>query len=142
MAELATSSTTKDPRLPKGAAPPVTGKPDVAELTDDDLRSMISVAEQELAARRERKQTEFLSYVREQALALGVDRADIDAALGKKPKRPASDRRATVAPKYRDPANPAQTWSGRGAAPKWLQAQLDAGQQLECFAIQDARTGA
>lgn len=26
----------------------------------------------------------------------------------------------TVAPKYRNPANPAQTWSGRGKRPRWF----------------------
>lgn len=137
MAELIANGTMKDPKPAKGAAPPVANKLDVALLSDDDLRGLISLAEQELAARRETKQTEFLSYVREQALALGIERAHIDAALGKKAKRPANDRRANVAPKYRDPANHAQTWSGRGAAPKWLQAQLDAGAKLEEFAIQD-----
>ena len=27
-----------------------------------------------------------------------------------------------VAPKYRNPANPEQTWTGRGVAPAWVQA--------------------
>ena len=33
-----------------------------------------------------------------------------------------------VAPKYRDPANPAQTWTGRGRTPAWVQALQAAGQ--------------
>ncbi len=44
------------------------------------------------------------------------------------------DGRATVAPKYRDPATGA-TWTGRGKKPKWLSAQLEAGQTIDQFKI-------
>jgi len=39
-----------------------------------------------------------------------------------------------VAPKYRNPANPSETWAGRGRAPAWAQALKDAG-TLESAAI-------
>ena len=50
------------------------------------------------------------------------------------PKRP---RRAypRVLPKYRNPNNPAEKWSGRGKQPHWLQAQLRAGKKLDHFLI-------
>ncbi len=32
-----------------------------------------------------------------------------------------------VAPKYRNPANPEQTWTGRGVSPTWIQALKSAG---------------
>ena len=40
-----------------------------------------------------------------------------------------------VAPKYRNPANPDQTWAGRGKPPKWLAAHLDKGRKLDEFLI-------
>ncbi|WP_166209667.1 H-NS family nucleoid-associated regulatory protein [Cognatiluteimonas telluris] len=40
-----------------------------------------------------------------------------------------------VAPKYRNPANPAETWAGRGQAPRWLAAELKSGKTLEDFLI-------
>ncbi|HEY0504211.1 MAG TPA: H-NS histone family protein [Lysobacter sp.] len=40
-----------------------------------------------------------------------------------------------VAPKYRNPANPAETWAGRGKQPRWLAAYTDAGRKLEDFLI-------
>jgi len=40
----------------------------------------------------------------------------------------------TVSPKYRDPAT-GETWAGRGARPRWLQAHLKQGRKLEHFAI-------
>ena len=40
-----------------------------------------------------------------------------------------------VAPKYRNPANPAETWAGRGLRPRWLTAAIKGGKKLEDFAI-------
>ena len=40
-----------------------------------------------------------------------------------------------VAPKYRNPANPSETWAGRGKQPRWLAAQTGAGKRLEDFLI-------
>ena len=38
-----------------------------------------------------------------------------------------------VEPKYRDPANPAQTWAGRGQVPRWLKAYEAAGRKRKTF---------
>ncbi|KAK42937.1 DNA-binding protein [Caballeronia jiangsuensis] len=38
-------------------------------------------------------------------------------------------------PRYRDPANPFNTWSGRGKRPDWLKAYLEQGAQLSDFEI-------
>ena len=39
-------------------------------------------------------------------------------------------------PKYRNPANKSETWSGRGLRPKWLITAMKAtGKKLEAFAI-------
>jgi DNA-binding protein H-NS len=41
----------------------------------------------------------------------------------------------TVAAKYANPDDPAQTWSGRGRQPKWLVARLKAGNKIDRFLI-------
>jgi DNA-binding protein H-NS len=41
-----------------------------------------------------------------------------------------------VFPKYRNPAEPSETWAGRGKQPRWLTAQLRSGKKLEDFRIQ------
>ncbi len=43
--------------------------------------------------------------------------------------------RGPIAPKYRNPANPAETWAGRGLKPRWLAAALKSGKKLERFSI-------
>jgi DNA-binding protein H-NS len=43
--------------------------------------------------------------------------------------------RGPVAPKYRNPENPSETWAGRGLKPRWLAAALKGGKKLEHFSI-------
>jgi DNA-binding protein H-NS len=43
--------------------------------------------------------------------------------------------RRPVAPKYRNPENPTETWAGRGLKPRWLAAAIKAGKKLEHFSI-------
>jgi DNA-binding protein H-NS len=40
-----------------------------------------------------------------------------------------------VLPKYQNPEEPAERWSGRGKQPRWLVAQLRAGKKLDDFWI-------
>lgn len=40
--------------------------------------------------------------------------------------------------RYRDPANPENTWTGRGRQPNWLVAALKAGSALESFLVTEA----
>lgn len=45
-----------------------------------------------------------------------------------------------VFPKYRNPKEPSETWSGRGKQPRWLAAALNAGHTIEEFLIGDANS--
>ena len=40
-----------------------------------------------------------------------------------------------VVPKYRNPDDPSETWSGRGKQPRWLVALLRAGKHIDDFRI-------
>jgi len=60
-----------------------------------------------------------------------VVKAKVAAA---KPKR----KLAKVEPKYRNPANAAETWSGRGKPPRWLAEYLNQGRNREEFLIAKA----
>jgi len=42
-----------------------------------------------------------------------------------------------VLPKYRNPDESSETWSGRGKTPRWLTAALTTGRTIEEFAIRD-----
>src|SRR4029453_5339587 len=55
-------------------------------------------------------------------------------------RAPVSGRRPypPVAPKYRNPDQPSETWAGRGKQPRWLVAQLDSGKRIDDFIIKKA----
>jgi DNA-binding protein H-NS len=40
-----------------------------------------------------------------------------------------------VLPKYSNPKNPDETWSGRGKQPRWVASQLGSGKRLDQFLI-------
>jgi len=46
--------------------------------------------------------------------------------------------RGPVAPKYRNPKNPSETWAGRGLKPRWLAEAIKDGKKLEHFSIAQA----
>jgi len=52
----------------------------------------------------------------------------------KSPRRPY----AAVFPKYQNPAEPSETWSGRGKQPRWLIEKLKSGRHVDDFRIQQA----
>lgn len=61
------------------------------------------------------------------------------APAEKAPRKPRAkkggDGRAKVEPKFRNPNNADETWSGRGRSPKWMVAHLEAGGSKEDCAI-------
>jgi DNA-binding protein H-NS len=79
---------------------------------------------------------------------VGMRRHELEAELSKldgyagggRRGRPAGrgGPRGAVAPKYRNPEVPAETWAGRGLRPRWLVAALKGGKKVEDFAISGA----
>lgn len=58
------------------------------------------------------------------------------AAAAKKGRKSTKGRSlGKVAPKYRNPANPKEEWSGRGRQPLWLAAETSKGRSLDEFLI-------
>ena len=46
-----------------------------------------------------------------------------------------------VLPKYQNPDEPSETWSGRGKQPRWLTQALKAGHTIDEFVIADVASG-
>jgi DNA-binding protein H-NS len=141
-------------RAKRGAARVASSKlPDLSALSEEELSAMVGLIEQEIAGRRQQQRKDFFATIRVQAQQLGVAPEELAAELARKPARAladgrtgptrtpkgndgAMDRRLTVAPKYRNPNNPAETWAGRGVKPRWMQALLAQGQHMEDFRIE------
>lgn len=82
-----------------------------------------------IAVAKERERSELKSKIEEMAKGSGFS---VDELFTR--GRGATKGR-TVAPKYMNPENSAETWSGRGRKPKWLVAKLSKGAKMEDFAI-------
>lgn len=100
----------------------------ISNYSIDQLNDLIQKAEEE----KERKKASEIVALRSQMVAmagkLGMKVEDIISYESQKKK-------TSGKPKYRNPANPEQTWTGRGKKPGWLKQALDSGVKIEDFAI-------
>jgi len=91
-----------------------------------DLKQRIDAA---IVARRDADKAELRQKIEALAQQHGLSGRDL---VGKhrprQPRRPAAAASAVV---YRNPKNPAQTWSGRGRHPGWITAALATGIRID-----------
>lgn len=59
----------------------------------------------------------------------------IEELFGGKQRARSKTAGTKVAPKFRNPANPAQTWSGRGKQPRWFSDALKGGKSEKDLAV-------
>ncbi len=99
-----------------------------------NLKSMsidkLSKLSEQVAAALNAKVVEERRTVQDQ-----LSKLDRFAAGGSRGKGVRGALRGAVAPKYRNPDNPAETWAGRGLKLRWLAAALKTGKKLEDFSI-------
>ncbi len=122
--------------------------PDISKLTVSELEELIKVCASQIETRRKAAKRDLAKQFKDMAKSEGLAIEEIlgDAAPGagarkrraKKAGRKKAGRKKTrgkVAPKYRNPKNASETWTGRGRKPLWVQAALDSGKQLKDLAI-------
>jgi DNA-binding protein H-NS len=67
----------------------------------------------------------------------------LDVSSARSPRRTKTNghrKHVAIMPKYRNPANPSETWAGRGHRPRWLVAALKGGKKkLADFAVSAAK---
>jgi DNA-binding protein H-NS len=61
--------------------------------------------------------------------------ADVKLAMNGSGRKRSSLAGKKVAPKYRNPADKRDTWTGRGRQPLWLVAAVKSGKKLDSFLI-------
>ena len=91
-----------------------------------------------LTALRAQVDAELSSKVAEERRSMQEQLAKLDRLLGTGARAKVGGRggvRGAVAPKYRNPENPEETWAGRGLKPRWLAAALKSGGKLEDFSV-------
>jgi len=96
-----------------------------------ELLAQKAEIDRQISDARRQERSDAVSKVRALMAEHGLTAADLVAKTSS-PRASTSGRK--VAAKYRDPVT-GQTWTGRGLKPKWLSAALEAGKQLNDFAV-------
>lgn len=107
-------------------------------LTLDQLNSLIVEAERRLRElSRRRPAPDVRQELQELAAAEGYSVDDLfDTPTAKRAGRKAGKRKkAKVAPKYQNPEDRRQTWTGRGRTPLWLAEKVKRGHSTADFLI-------
>ena len=97
-----------------------------------ELKAIAPMIPAKIAEREKAEKDAVKSELAALAKSKGFDMADL---FGDAPK--AAKAKKTVAPKYRNPADATQTWTGRGRKPKWVVEGLATGDTLDDFLIRD-----
>ena len=100
----------------------------------EKLRSDVDAAIEKLT---ERERKAALAAAEKAAKAHGFTLADIAAGMtSPKPKRRGATKpKKPSAPKYANPDDKSQTWSGRGRQPEWFKAALASGTDADQMLI-------
>ncbi len=99
-------------------------------LSEHELQALIDNAAKALKQKQESKRKEVIAQIKELAASIGVNVVIQDDT------KSSTRKGVKVPPKYRNPDDPTQTWTGRGVAPKWMQALIEKGHDKAEFEIQ------
>lgn len=98
---------------------------DINNLNQKQLADLIVRATSRQEQIDKEKVVKLRQKVVDMVKAEGYTVEELFGTRGRKTRRTG----AKVPPKYRNPADPAQTWSGRGKRPNWFHAALKSGKK-------------
>ena len=101
---------------------------DLNNLSLKELKELQSQVARAIASYEDRKKKEAVAELEDRARQMGFTLSEL---LGTQPSR----KRAPAAAKYANPANPGDTWSGRGRKPRWFEAALAEGRSPADLAV-------
>ncbi len=116
---------------------------DLTGLSAKQLSSLIATAQKQHAKVSRRApigavRSKIVKYAKSEGYTIaelfGGTAAPANRGATKKAARK-TRKLGKVAPKYRNPASPKETWSGRGKQPRWLAALVAKGKKPEEFLI-------
>lgn len=103
---------------------------DLNELSLDELKKLRKDVEKAISNFEERARLQALAEAEEVARSRGFSLSELAEVRKSKGKG-----KMALPGKYANPADPNQTWSGRGRRPKWVVEALAAGKDLEDLKI-------
>ena len=111
---------------------------DISSLSKSELIALGKRVERAIEAFDAQNLARARKEAQRVAREYGVSVEDLTGAAPSPAKSKAKSkpkRRGKVAPKYRNPGDASQTWTGRGRQPAWVAEALAGGARLEDLAI-------
>ncbi|WP_273688989.1 H-NS histone family protein [Ketogulonicigenium vulgare] len=109
----------------------VGGKMDLHVLDRRELKKLLTDIDRALEAIDEENRMAAARAAQDAASRFGLSLAQLVDDIG-----PVQNEYICGVPRYRNPANPTQTWTGRGRRPKWVHGLEAAGLSLDDAAIE------
>lgn len=100
------------------------GKINLEKMTLPELKDLRKKLDKAIAGYEERRRREAVAAAEAAAREMGFSLSELIGNV-KKSRKPATK------PKFRNPDDPQQTWSGRGRQPTWFKEALESGKQEE-----------
>lgn len=102
-------------------------KADLKSMTRKELEKLKVDVEKALEKLKEKDRKAALAAAEKAAAAHGFALSEITGETAPRSRRAKSGPKKVSPPKYRNPANPEQTWTGKGRQPEWFKSALAAG---------------
>ena len=96
---------------------------DLSAFSVEELEDLRNAIDEEKIRRRNEERERLVAELHDAAARYGM-------SVNKFLKTQDKKRRVAAAPKYRNPDNPKQIWSGRGKQPAWVQKALANGVKM------------
>ena len=96
------------------------------DLSQMSRKELLQLQEDVAVALKEAEQRELSEAMKAVEQAAAQYGYSLDEVLGTSQKAQTS-RKSKAAPKYRNPENPSETWTGRGRKPHWVHKALTDG---------------
>ncbi|MCB1388592.1 MAG: H-NS histone family protein [Rhodobacteraceae bacterium] len=101
---------------------------ELESLSLKELKQLQKDVEAAITQFKDREKRKALAEVEAFARERGLTASDLTELSSKRSRK-------SAAPKYANPADASQTWTGRGRRPRWIEAALSQGKSLEDMAI-------
>ncbi|MFO1433202.1 MAG: H-NS histone family protein [Candidatus Competibacteraceae bacterium] len=98
------------------------------DLSIQELQALSRDIEGELKRRGDEERKKVLAQMKELAASVDMTLEEVIAY--------SSTKKTKGEPKYQNPENPKQTWTGRGKRPSWIKAALEQGKSLDELRIE------
>lgn len=112
-------------------------KAELKSMTRKELEKLKADVEKALEKVSEKEKKAALAAAEKAAAAHGFSLSEITGAEAapKRGRKPKQVQKTASAPKYRNPENKDQTWTGKGRQPEWFKTAIASGKTPESMEI-------